>query len=118
MFCSAPKNNEAVAVLRQFRRNLWGSRPPILTCVPTSATRPAERLYPHPFGRVDPRRRRGLDGEQDDAGNAQMPSKNERVELEMKIMWYRQLGGPDHGRGVSKAYQESTSKAASVASGR
>jgi hypothetical protein len=97
-----PRNNEAVAVLRQFRRNLWGSRP----------------LHPHLLGRVDPRRRRGLDGEQDDAGNAQMPSKNERVELEMKIMWYRQLGGPDHGRGVSKAYQESTSKAASVASGR
>ena len=72
MFCSAPRNNEAVAVLRQFRRNLWGSRPPIVTCVPPSTTRPAERLDPHPFGRVDPRRRRGLDGEQDDAGNAQM----------------------------------------------
>ena len=39
-----PRNNEAVAVLRQFRRNLWGSRRQIVTCVPTSTSRHAERL--------------------------------------------------------------------------
>ena len=49
-------------------------------------TRSAESLE-----RTDLRWTFSLDDEYDDARNALMPSKNERVELEMKIMRYRQL---------------------------
>jgi len=78
-----------------------------MTCVPTFTTRPAERPHPHLRGRADSWRRRGPDGEKDDAGNAQMPSKNERVELGMKII-LPLAGGLDRGRGVSTAHQQST----------
>ena len=81
MFCSA---QETMKLLPSCD-NVGG------TCGVHAPTRPAEPLHPHPLGRVDPRRRRGLDDEYDDARNALMPSKNERVELEMKIMRYRQL---------------------------
>ena len=48
-----------------------------------------------------------------------MPSKNERVELEMKIIWYRQLGvDRTADEEFPRRIGQPTSKAASVASGR